>query len=543
MRVVDLFCGAGGFSEGFERAGFEIIKAYDIWEPAIITHNQNHGFGTNPAVRGDIYTISMLDDEEFEEAIPDSEIIIGSPPCVAFSNSNKSGKADKTLGVKLINAFLRIVARKMVKDNSELKYWVMENVVNSSKYLLDSYTAEDLEWPALGGDFVLKLNRENNIYNMKDFGVPTNRKRYVCGSFPEIYPIIKKVEVLNLGTILKVLGPPNPQGYRTNINNVSDPVYNFEIPTCDLADHHYIKEIPEFEWKKAERQKKDKGYMGQMSFPENEEKPARTIMATMSASSRESMIFKLGNEVHRYRYPTIREAATLMSFPIDFRFYGVSDSTKYRMVGNAVAPKFAYEIAKAIREDAIKNHNVVIEDRFSTTKIFDDSPNNEVNFTNLNGEIFELKIEKEKKVDAKYSYHVPYLIKNAYRVGLNNNFENGVLSWEVKIHHSQGKNAKVFGEINIPQNLFEDKPIRVGKFIELYRNKIMSYENLQRNYCMTNEQRKDLIGPDELLIAIKDFLDNFEEKYIEVKEFPKPVSSQILISFYLLKNIIEGLKK
>ena len=131
MKVIDLFCGAGGFSEGFERAGFEIVRAYDIWAPAILTHNQNHGNGKQIAFKGDIYEISMLDNEEFEKWIPDTEVIIGSPPCIAFSNSNKSGKADKTEGIKLIEAFLRIVARKMSKPNSKLKYWVMENVENS----------------------------------------------------------------------------------------------------------------------------------------------------------------------------------------------------------------------------------------------------------------------------------------------------------------------------------------------------------------------------------------------------------------------------
>jgi len=182
MKVVDLFCGAGGFSEGFERAGFEIIKAYDIWTPAILTHNMNHGNGKNPALKGNVFDISMLDDDEFEKAIPDSEIIIGSPPCVSFSNSNNSGKADKTDGIKLINAFLRIVARKMFKPKSKLKYWVMENVVNSKNYIKDEYTMEDLDCSYLGNHKLIIPNKE--IFNMKYFGVPTNRKRFICGEFP-----------------------------------------------------------------------------------------------------------------------------------------------------------------------------------------------------------------------------------------------------------------------------------------------------------------------------------------------------------------------
>lgn len=45
--------------------------------------------------------------------------------------------------------------------------------------------------------------------------------------------------------------------------------------------------------------KKDKGYMGRMSFPENTNKPARTVMATLTFSSRESMI--LGFNISKYR--------------------------------------------------------------------------------------------------------------------------------------------------------------------------------------------------------------------------------------------------
>lgn len=535
MRVVDLFCGAGGFSEGFERAGFEIIRAYDIWEPAIITHNENHGFGTNPAQRRDIYEISILPDKEFEEAIPDSDVIIGSPPCVAFSNSNKSGKANKELGVRLIEAFLRIVARKQAKPNSILKYWVMENVLNTKKHLLQTYGAQELEWPNLGS-FTLEIKNEG-LYNMRDFGVPTNRKRYICGEFPNLNLIISDGKYLSIKRIIDAIGPPNMKNYKDSTALIEDPIYNFSIPIKELTDHFYIKEIPSFEWRKAKRQKQDKGYMGRMAFPENFDNPARTIMATMSSSSRESMIFPLDGFRGRYRYPTIREVATLMSFPIDFRFYGSSDSVKYRMVGNAVAPKFAYEIARVIREDFCKNHDTEMVDCFTMKKTFTNRP-----FTNLNGCIFEMKTEKEKRVNAKYSYHVPYLIKDAYRVGLNNNFDNGHVKWEVKVHHSQGKNAKVFDYISLPNELFVNKKPEINNFIKSYIDKIGNSDRLQQNYCMITEQRANLIGPDELLNAIKVFILEFEEEYLPVEDFPKLISNQILLSYYILREIVKGLE-
>ena len=119
MRVADFFCGGGGFSEGFRQAGFQIVFAVDKWKPAVTTYKGNKP-GVN-VLLDDVIRISNLEDEEFERIVPDSEVIIGSPPCQAFSQSNKSGNADKTLGIQLIEAYLRIVARKKFKHNSILK--------------------------------------------------------------------------------------------------------------------------------------------------------------------------------------------------------------------------------------------------------------------------------------------------------------------------------------------------------------------------------------------------------------------------------------
>ena len=136
LTVADFFCGAGGFSEGFNQEGFEIAFALDYWKPAHITHVHNH-----PNCKGLCIDILDIDFNKIDEIIPDTDIIIGSPPCVSFSNSNSSGKADKTLGIKLILQFLKIVLYKKTKCNSKLKFWIMENVPNSIKFVKDRYTA------------------------------------------------------------------------------------------------------------------------------------------------------------------------------------------------------------------------------------------------------------------------------------------------------------------------------------------------------------------------------------------------------------------
>lgn len=526
-KVVDLFCGGGGFSEGFHQAGFEIVRAFDIWEPALITHNKNHPNDVEPiAIKYDVYELSILPDEEFEKLIPDTEIIIGSPPCVAFSNSNRSGKADKTLGILLLKSYLRIVARKKFKKNSILKYWILENVKNIRNYIQESYTMKEL---GLEGDEVLSINiNSSGIYNVKYFGVPSNRERFICGEFPSPEKTIEK-EFVTLKTVKTSLGFPKEKEKTL----ITDPNYNFEMFGNEVTDHHYIKEIPEFEWSKAKRQKLDKGYMGKMSFPENEEKPSRTIMATMSASSRESMIFPYKDD--RYRYPTIRELATCMSFPIDYRFYGESDSVKYKLVGNAVPPKFSFALADAIR----KKDNLLISNKFKTKIFFEDD------FCNLNGINYENKKEKEKRENARFKYHVPYLIIDRFRTELQN-YEsiNGSMLWKTEIHKGQGKDAKVYCNFKSQLSFVDQKHKDIlEKFIEDMVLKIKTMSNLQFVYCQVTEYRKEkkYIGPDELLVEIRKLNDLFFSDYIGrqlVEELQVEIPEPILITYHILSEIL-----
>ena len=145
MRVADFFCGGGGFSEGFRQAGFDIVFAVDKWAPAVKTYQGNKP-GVN-VIQDDVIRISRLPDDEFEALIPDSEVIIGSPPCQSFSHSNKSGNGDKSIGIQLIEAYLRIIARKKFKPGSALRYWVLENVPAVKEHIKDVYTAADLVKP------------------------------------------------------------------------------------------------------------------------------------------------------------------------------------------------------------------------------------------------------------------------------------------------------------------------------------------------------------------------------------------------------------
>lgn len=80
LKVVDLFCGCGGMSLGFQTAGFEIIAAFDNWAPAVSVYRTNFN---HP-----IYEQSLDDNSvqlNIKEMQPD--IIIGGPPCQDFSSA------------------------------------------------------------------------------------------------------------------------------------------------------------------------------------------------------------------------------------------------------------------------------------------------------------------------------------------------------------------------------------------------------------------------------------------------------------------------
>jgi DNA (cytosine-5)-methyltransferase 1 len=356
LKVIDFFCGAGGFSEGFRQQGFEIVMGVDNWPLAIETHNLNHNLDDKAKnvleIGASIEQINKL---------PDTEVIVGSPPCVVFSHSNNGGNSDKAEGIKLIESFLRVIAVKKHQPSSKLMAWFMENVPNSKNYIKQTYTFRDLnleDWAKeqkINPDEIA-LNAENHgeVVDAADFGTPQKRKRFLCGEivtsgkFPDLLPF-KVKEHRSVRAVRSKMPPPNIGRSKTIY---ADPNYpSLEFQAKKIADHFYDSGVYECQWRDALWLKTNHPYMGRMSFPENEDKPSRTVMATQSASTREALIYK--SEYERkgngeYRLPTIREVASIMGFPYSYKFAG-SEGNKWRQIGNAVSPHLSSALAKSVR--------------------------------------------------------------------------------------------------------------------------------------------------------------------------------------------------
>ena len=152
MKIIDLFCGAGGFSLGFKQESFTIVEAYDFWDDAICTYNHNFGGG---GLKKDLTQYPL-------RLIPTSEMgidgVIGSPPCVEFSTANANGNVLD--GLLLIYRFLEVVCH--VKP----KFWIMENVPDVRAFL-----------PRVMCSNMIMLNA-------CDFEVSQKRKRTFFGNFP-----------------------------------------------------------------------------------------------------------------------------------------------------------------------------------------------------------------------------------------------------------------------------------------------------------------------------------------------------------------------
>jgi len=449
LTVIDFFCGAGGFSEGFRQKGFEIVQGYDSWQPAINTFNYNYGL--------ELTTKNILDYRESIDEIdliPNTDIIIGSPPCVSFSSSNKSGKADKTLGLDLTKCFLRVVAIKKHQKNSMLKAWYMENVANSIKYISEKYTFIDLNLEKWAKDNDLNpnniaLNLQDNtiIINSANYGSYQARKRAISGEIiirnkliipKETHSIEKGNELKKWNTLGELIkNMPSPVSPFSS-KKIVDPIYSkLKINQDELTDHFYDSGLYKSEWRQSKELKTNHYCMGKMSFPENLDKPSRTITATKSGTSREALVYlseskRKGNG--EFRSPTIREASSVMGFPFSYQFLGPINS-KWRLVGNAVCPSVSRALAEeTLIQLKLNNSIALIEPLKSTIKI-----------NNLNDyKLKEYDKQPKRTKNSRFRRHplkagnITVTLSN-YRISQNGKAEK---KWFTSIQYGTGANFK-----------------------------------------------------------------------------------------------------
>jgi DNA (cytosine-5)-methyltransferase 1 len=532
FRVIDFFCGAGGFSEGFRQVGFEIIYGFDHWKPAVDTFNYN--FNLNCEIKNILDFKSSIAEIE---SLPNTEVIIGSPPCVSFSSSNKSGNADKSLGVELTETFLRIIAVKKHQPKSILKAWFMENVVNSKRFLQTAYTFKDLgltEWANKNRISPLKiaidLYENSAIINSADYGSFQARKRVISGEIIKrcklILPISThsedgldgKKKYITIGKMKQNF--PHPF---TKLSDqiINDPHYQIKISQSQLTDHFYDTGIYKVEWKFSKYWKINHPFMGKMSFPENENKPSRTITATKIANSRESIIYK--TEINRlgdgeYRLPTVREAAIIMGFPITYQFIG-AENNKWRLVGNAVCCSVSRAFAKVVLD----------EHRFSLTSslVLKNKPKID-GIVNLN--TYEIKSLNKPPVKNQGSRFRRHAIKDGNltvtlsNYDIENNPKSAEGKWFTSIQYGTGKgfpiqkiNDKYYKNLEVIINEYKGGKEFLKYINNTFSEKIGNANELQKLYEIQKSNTK-YTEPTELVDLVQEIIDKLKIENVEIEQ-------------------------
>jgi DNA (cytosine-5)-methyltransferase 1 len=248
---------------------------------------------------------------------------------VEFSYSNRGGSGDIFDGLKDIEKFLSVVERL------KPKCWAMENVPRVADILRREL--------AKGGVLArfAHLAPDIRIVDACEWGVPQQRKRCIAGrfDFDLLFAYRKRARTRTLGDVVRSLSDSHP----------TDPVYGIQLSAEELFDH--VPEEP-LSWEEERMNREMKSFhpvYNNMAFPDSMGRPGRTVTATCTRVSRESIVIASPELTGRFRRLTVRERACLQSFPITYQFFGESHAQKLKMVGNAVPPLLTWHIAHAMR--------------------------------------------------------------------------------------------------------------------------------------------------------------------------------------------------
>ena len=197
-HILDLFCGCGGMSLGFERAGYDVLLGIDVWKDALATYAYNHK--KSMALCADLASLNPVDVDE-KIGGKHIDVIIGGPPCQSFSTVGQRVYDEKALLYEEYLRILRIARPKMflfenvkgILSMRETFYQRDEagNVVYETTK--NKETGFERKKPVISGygrkvmdiitekfaniDDRLGYTISKEVLNAVDFGVPENRER------------------------------------------------------------------------------------------------------------------------------------------------------------------------------------------------------------------------------------------------------------------------------------------------------------------------------------------------------------------------------
>lgn len=338
INVLDLFCGCGGLSYGFESAGYNIVLGIDNDAKALETFELNHK--NSKSICGDITNIHLSDIDKITGG-KKIDVIIGGPPCQGMSLSGPR-KFDDPRN-KLYLSYIRLV------EEIRPKAFVIENVPGLVSLFEGKIKDSIIERLTSLGYTV-----SYEILCSADYGVPQSRRRVVFVGLKNdrfTYPTKLSDQVTcemalsdlpplvdELGEEIQSYATPCTNNYQRLMRMKSKEVKNHIAATHSekvktiislVPDGGNYKDLPE------EYRSSRNFHVAWTRF--HSQKPAPTI----DTGHRHHFHYKYN------RVPTVRECARLQSFPDDFVFLG-NKTQQFRQVGNAVPPLMAQAIAEQL---------------------------------------------------------------------------------------------------------------------------------------------------------------------------------------------------
>jgi DNA (cytosine-5)-methyltransferase 1 len=338
FKVLDLFCGCGGLSFGFELAGFDIIAGIDNWKDALVTFERNHR--NSKAILADLFNDKP--ETIMEQIKYNIDVIVGGPPCQGFSIAGKRMIDDpRNLLYKSFVEFVEFVKPKaFVMEN-------VPNIISMNDGLIKKQIIEDFE--NLG--YIVEVK----VLNASEYGVPQNRRRaFFVGTlhtlktpfdFPNklSYTINTREAISDLPEATVEDGSnyiSNPDSrYQEFMRRNSTGIFNHQATVHNQKTIEIINQVP------------DGG--NYKSLPVNLQATRKVNIAwTRMSSWKPCFTIDTGHNHHFHfeynRVPTARESARIQSFPDKYVFIG-NKGSQLKQIGNAVPPLLALEVAKSLK--------------------------------------------------------------------------------------------------------------------------------------------------------------------------------------------------
>lgn len=358
MTVVDLFCGAGGLSEGFRQAGYSVVAGSDYDHAAGRTFTATHPEATffegriQDLAVSDILTATGLKKGELE-------VLVGGPPCQGYSVYNHGrGVDDPRAG--LFREYLRVVAGLMPK------WLVMENVSGLTSIANGAIIREieegmnalgyKVKWQVLKAElYGVPQERRRIVFIANRIGAPISHPAPTHGPglkpFVTIWDAISDLPKLDNGDTqgsFEYYGRPANE-YQSMLRRGSSILTNHSASRLSRVNMERMAHIPAGgSWRDIPFELLPAG-MKKAKRSDHTKRYGRPKKTDLSCTILTKCDVHWGAYIHpeQNRSFTVREAARLQSFPDTFHFLG-SRTEQYVQVGNAVPPLLGKAIAESL---------------------------------------------------------------------------------------------------------------------------------------------------------------------------------------------------